>query len=45
MNDRTTRLKERSFTTEPAICTERAELLTAFYREINLSTVEAAGEL
>ncbi len=33
MNDRTTRLKELSFAAEPAISTERAELLTAFYRD------------
>jgi formate C-acetyltransferase len=33
MDDRTTRLKERSFAAEPAISTERAELLTAFYRD------------
>ncbi len=33
MNDRTSRLRARSIAAEPAISTERAELLTRFYRE------------
>ena len=33
MNERCARLRERSASAEPAISTERAELLTRFYRE------------
>ncbi len=33
MNDRICRLMERSFDAEPSISTERAELMTRFYRE------------
>ena len=33
LNDRVARLRQRSFEAEPSISTERAELMTRFYRE------------
>ena len=33
MNERIARLRQRSFDAEPSLSTERAELMTAFYRE------------